>query len=237
MMAGDQTQANNSWSAPCDTTVHTGCQGDANRGIVALQQWLTDLNGAATPARFAAVDAQLRRHLTQSITGLNSLVVASQANDQDGMNRAFLVGLSGRLWTDTVVPGILASKQVSTTAYVDSVRTQKQSLDNCSLCQALVASKQVNCSVSSTPTCEDLLGGAADQVATFQSVVARYAAPSSLSAKDASLELDLANADSALMAMRSALTANDQARFNNGLMLLQRALTAVAGDVSNIMQG
>ena len=37
LVSADDARANNTWSGPCDSATHTGCQGDATRALVALQ--------------------------------------------------------------------------------------------------------------------------------------------------------------------------------------------------------
>ena len=229
----DDQNANATWSAPCDTTQHSGCQGDATRAIVALQHWLDDLNRSQPPARFVIVDAQLRLHISGSIAGLNALLAASHANDPNGMDRAYLLALDGRGWTDTVVPSIVSSKQVSAADYTNSVRAQSTYLTSCASCQVLAGQSQIDCSQNQT-TCQDMLDGSEGLIANFQSTLAAFAAPDSLSVKDTHIQQDLARADSALIAMRAALSVDDQAGFDTGRVTLRSALAAVSLDAAAI---
>jgi hypothetical protein len=234
LVGQDDATANATWSALCDTTTHTGCQGDATRALVALQQWLDDLNRTEPPARFLVVDAQLRLHISRSISALNALLAASQANDPNGMDRAYLLGLAGRLWTDTVVPGIISSKQVNAVAYANSVRDEGNAMTSCTSCQILFGPTNLDCSQNQTPTCQDLLDATAGPVAGFQFALAASSAPASLSAEDTRLQQDLAQADSALIAMGAALSTGDQAGFNAARAKLRSAFSAVNLDVSVI---
>jgi hypothetical protein len=230
----DGQNADATWSAPCDTTTHTGCQGDATRAIVALQRWLDDLNRSEPPARFLIVDAQLRLHISGSIAGLNALLAASKANDSNGMDRAYLLALDGRLWTDAVVPSIVSSKQVDAAAYVNSVEAGGNAMIACTACQILFGPTQIDCSQNQASTCQGLLDGSAGQVAGFQSALVASSAPAALSAADTHLQEDLAQADSALIAMRAALSTGDQAGFDAGRVTLQSAFSAVSRDVTAI---
>ena len=232
-VGADDTQAINTWSAPCDTTTHTGCQGDATRAIVALQQWLDDLDRSEPPARFLIVDAQLRLHIAGSISGLNSLLAASQANDASGIDRAYLLAVAGRAWTDAVVPSIVSSKQVTVAEYANSVRAQSSSLTTCADCQVLAGQSQIDCS-QNQDFCQTLLDGTDLQVASLQAALAAFAAPDSLSAKDTRLQQDLARADSALISMRASLLTGNQAGFVAGRITLRAALAAVSLDVAAI---
>ena len=230
----DDQNAIATWSAPCDTSTHTGCQADATRAIVALQQWLDDLNRSEPPARFLVVDAQLRLHLSGSIAALNALIAASQANDSNAMDRAYMLGLAGRIWTDTVIPSIVASKQVDAVAYVNSVRDEGNAMTSCTSCQILFGPTNLDCSQSQAPTCQDLLDNTAGPVEGFQSALVASSAPASLSAADTRLQQDLAQADSALIAMSTALSRGDQAGFNAGRDTLRSAFSAVSRDVAAI---
>jgi hypothetical protein len=231
----DGIAANNTWSSPCDTTQHSGCQADASRALVALQHWLGDLNRSQPPARFAVVDAQLRLHITGSIAGLNALLAASQAGDQAGMDRAYLLALAGRTWTDAVIPGIVASHQVDAAGYTNEVRAQSSSLAGCASCQQFAGQGQIDCPQSQS--CQDLVDATASQISGFQSTLATYAAPSSLTARDSSLQQDLARADTALIGMDAALSTGDQASFTARRAVLQQALAAVNRDAAAAAAG
>jgi len=229
----DDQNANATWSDPCDTATHTGCQADATRALVALHQWLDDLNRSEPPARFLVVDAQLRQHISGSIAGLNALFAASQANDSNAMDRAFLLAAAGRAWTDAVVPGIVSSKQVTAAEYANSVRAQSIFLTSCADCQVLTGQSQIDCS-QNQDFCQTLLDGTELQVAGLQVAVAAFAAPDSFSAKDTRLQQDLARADSALISMRASLLTLNQAGFDAGRITLRTALAAVSLDAAAI---
>ena len=233
LVGDDDATANATWSAPCDTTTHTGCQGDATRALAALRHWLDDLNRSQPPTRFLVVDSQLRLHLAASVSGLNALLAASQAQDSAGMDRAYLLALNGRAWTDAVVPSIVSSKQVSVAAYTNSVRAQSTSLTSCADCQVLTGQSQIDC-LQNQDFCQSLLDGTELQVASLQSALVALAAPASMSATDARLQQDLARADTALIAMNAALSTGDQAAFNAGRATLRSALSAVNLDVSAV---
>ena len=229
----DDINANDTWSAPCDTSTHTGCKDDATRALVALQQWLDDLNRSEPPARFLVVDAQLRSHITASISGLNALLAANRANDPNGMDRAYELAAAGRFWTDAVIPSIVSSQQVNSVLYTTSVRAQSNALASCTNCQILVAQGQIDCLQLQATICPEL-DETASQIARFQSTLAELAAPSSLSVRDARLQQDLAQADSALIAMRAALSTGNQAGFDAGRNTVRTALAAVSQDVAAI---
>jgi hypothetical protein len=237
MISADYATAAATWSSPCDTTVHTGCQADASRAQVALQQWLDDLNRSEPPARFAVVDAQLRAHLSESLTGLNALLAAISAQNPAGIDRAYEVGLDGRQWTDAAVSGIQSSQQTDAAAYTASVRLESNALTSCSGCQELAGQTTTACAQALAQSCEDLLAQAAIPMSGFQTALVEVAAPASLSAKDAQLQQDLALADTALIAMNETWLAGDSAGFDAGRTALQRALAAVNRDTASVLNG
>src|SRR4029077_14028170 len=183
---------------------------------------------------FIVIDAQLRLHISGSIAALNALLAASQANDSSGMDRAYLLGLPGREGIDTVVPGVVASKQVTAAQYTNSVRAWSVSLTRCADCQVLTAQKQIDC-LQNLDSCQNMLDVSDLQVASLQSAVVALAAPDSLSAKDTRLQQDLATADSALIAMRASLSTADQAGFDAGQVTLRAALAAVRPETTPIL--
>jgi hypothetical protein len=104
----------------------------------------------------------------------------------------------------------------------------------CTSCQILDGPTGLDCSQIQTPTCQDLVDAAAGPVARFQSALAASSAPASLSAADTRLQQDVAQADSALIAMNAALSRGDQAGFNTGRDSLRIAFSAMDQDVSVI---
>jgi type IV secretory pathway TrbL component len=117
---------------------------------------------------------------------------------------------------------------------VNSVRDEGNAMTTCTSCQILDGPTQLDCSQNQATTCQDLLDGTAGPVAGFQSSLVASAAPASLSAADTRLQQDLAQADSALIAMSAALSRGDQAGFNAGRVTLRSAFSAVDRDVSVI---
>ena len=69
----------------------------------------------------------------------------------------------------------------------------------------------------------------------LEGALVRSAAPSSLAVQDDALQGDLGEADTGLLAMASAVVANDQAGFDAGRKLLQQALPAVDASIAGIL--
>jgi hypothetical protein len=236
MVANDNADALATFSSPCDVGVHSGCLSDATRAIPVVQKWLDDLTRAQTPGRFVVIDAEMRNHLAQNLTALHELVIASQAGDGPGMDRAFVVAVYAEEWTSTVIPGITGSQQVDPNAYIALVRSETSSLDACGAACGFT-SVATNCVTSDGLTCLNYFDKVAVSFAGYQADLIRKAAPASLAAKDARLQSDLAQADAVLLTMRLAVAANDQVGFNSGISQVQRIVALIDKDANSILQG
>ncbi len=236
MVADDESSAKASWSAPCDTTVHTGCIADATRGIPVVQKWLDDLNRAATPARFVVVDGEMRAHLSQNLTAQNELLLAARAQDGAGVDRAFRVAVYTADWTDIVVPGITSSHQVDAAKYMELVRSETQTLDACGAACGFT-STAATCVTGDGLTCDQYFYQLAAAFAGYQADITMNGAPPSFAARDARLQRDLAQGDAVLLTMRLAVVASDQTGFNSGITQLRRIVVSLNQDASAIIQG
>jgi hypothetical protein len=240
MLANDYikvTTAAGTWT--CSGSQFAACEAGASSMLPVANQWLNDLNRFQTPARFAVADAQLRRHIAAQNSRIDALIAASRAHDAAAVDREMAVinGGTGAGWGTKMVSSIENSRQGTVATYVESVRWEKQGLDGCTACQDLAGQNQYSCAGSQASTCQDLVDIAARQVTSFQSAVVVIAAPSSLAAKDSRLQLDLANADNALVTMADALATGDQAGFNAGRTSYQRAIAAINRDAADILNG
>jgi hypothetical protein len=236
MIADDAVDPNVAWSSPCDERIHSGCVADANRSIPPLQKWLGDLNRSNPPARFEILDAEMRQHLTQSITALHALLVDSQAKDDAAMTRDYIVALYGVEWTSVVIPGIEASNQVDASTYKALVDSETRTLDACGGACGF-STTSTSCVTSSGLRCLDYFDWVAQSFASYQADLVRKAAPDSLAAKDSRLQGDLAQADSVLLVMRLAVAANDQVGFNSGIQQLERILLELNRNADAIVHG
>jgi hypothetical protein len=230
MIADDNANAFAAYSVPCDVGTPSGCAADATRAVPVLQKWINDLSRPDIPARFAVINAEMRQHLSQSLSAQGDIIAANKANDFPGVARAFTVALYGAEWTGTVVPGIVASKQVSATEYTHQLSIQKQGLDSCSNCTLWTAADARTCTTNGGVPCLVLFDSLASDFANFSTTLVQYAAPESLSAKDARVQSDLAAADAVLLTMRLAVAANDQVGINSGIDQLLRLKTQIDQD-------
>lgn len=234
MIATDAPDPNRVWSAPCDETQHSGCGSDASRSIPLIQKWYDDVSRAEPPARFAILNEEMRQHLAQSLTGLKALEADSKSGDQAAMSRDFDVAVYGADWTTTVDSGVARSQQVSSTTYVKQLNIIRQGLESCSNCTLLTAPDARSCTTNGGIPCLVLFDEVAFDFATDSTTLVQYAAPDSLSAKDATLQRDLASADAILLTMRLAVAANDQVGINSGIDQLRRIQVQIDLDAAKV---
>ena len=109
--------------------------------------------------------------------------------------------------------------------------------NGCEGCQRTVGQSPLSCAGSAQADCDSLLRETSTQIDTFEGALVMNAAPSGLSAKDARLQSDLAQGDTALIAMTGALLTEDQLGFNAARTSLQRSVAAVDADVITVLKG
>lgn len=213
------------------------CEADASRMLPLANQFVDDLNRVHPPARFAVAHAQLRLHVAAQNSRSNALLAASQVHDAAAVDRelAAIQGETGWAWVQAMVSSILSSRQGTVASYVANIRSEKLGLEACVACLDLAGQNQYSCTGSQASTCQDLVTNTAIEVKTFQDAVVQVAAPRSLMAKDNRMQLDLAKADTALVAMVDAVNAGDQAGFNAARTSLQQAIPAINHDAADIL--
>jgi hypothetical protein len=133
-----------------------------------------------------------------------------------------------------MVASIVSSKQGTVDTYAASFRYEKQKLDSCTECNDLAGQSQFSCTGSGVSTCLDVAHKVEAQVTSLQTAVVAIAAPGLFVTRDRQLQLDLANADSALTSMADALAAGDQAGLTAGRSLYQQAMIAIKQDAAAI---
>jgi hypothetical protein len=203
--------------------------------LMAHQQWLDDLNRSEPPAKFAVINGQLRGHLAAAISDINVALAAYQARDQNRLDYAEYASLRQDDWIDVLARSIVKARVATAAAYVDSVSYAKQRLDACQDCQQLAGTSRLDCAGLLASPCEGDVAFAKSAIQAFEAAVVSVAAPPSLAAQDAHLQYDLAEADTAVLAMANAEVAGDPAAFNAGRLLLQQTLPAIDEDVAGIL--
>jgi hypothetical protein len=237
MVSRDVNHLDSAGDGTSCATLQSTCPMPGRPVLAALQRWLVDLNGSEPPATFAVIDAQLRSHLTATISVLNAVVSAYQARDQTGLDRANYALQRQSEWLDVVAGSIVSSYQGTVAGYRASVRAAKQNFNGCTACQLLVSTSQVDCTQVQNVSCQSDVFDAMSTIGPFEATVVRYAAPSSLAAQDRGLQLDLAQADTAVLDLANAEMTGDQTGFNTSRPFLQQVLPAIDADIAAILGG
>lgn len=237
LMISDDTRMAASTSNHCNTVEDSACPAAVARVVATLQQWLDDLNAFRTPARFTTIDGQVKRHLTAVLSYLGIVVAANRAKDQNSEDRAISAAINERGWIDDITTSVAQSAPSTVAIYTGSVRSEKAGLDGCEGCQRTVGQSQLSCDGSAQADCDSLLRETSTQIETFEGALVLNAAPSALSARDARLQSDLAQADTGLIAMTGALLTGNQAAFNAARTSVQQAVIAVDADATTVLKG
>jgi len=233
------TMAGSTSGAPqCITIQTTGCQAALSRVIPTLQRWVSDLTTFRTPSRFAVIDGQLRRHLTEVMTEMNAAVAFQSANNQNGFDIAVNAIYYERAWIDPTTFAIEGTYPKVAGTYHDAISLARQSLDACVNstpgpgdlgCHALSAGQA--CTGAAVQTCESDVQSAETQTQNFLIALLQNPASSALTTKDALLQADLAKADTALLAITDALLSADSAKADAGQSSYAVAIHAADADV------
>jgi hypothetical protein len=219
------------------STLQSPCPAAKIPDVAALHRWLDDLDRSTPPARFAVIDAQLRRHLASNISDFNTILAAYQARDQTALGRANYAMQIGANWLDAVAAGFRNSHQGTVAAYVASVRAGEQNLGACTSCQSLGSGAQIVCAGDQAMSCLYEIAYAEAVIAEFEASLVRETATDSVTAADGLLQKDLASADTALLASTGAVLTGDQAGFDASRLLLRKAQVAINADIAGILGG
>lgn len=199
----------------------------------ALQRWLDDLNRSDPPARFAVIDVQLRRHIAANIADLDAVFLAYQTRDENGLLLANQAAANQQHWLDIAASSIKESQPGTAASYVSSIGAAYQTFGGCAACQSLIAA--VDCTDIKSWSCEYAVIRAVAPVEALEIAPVRVSTPPSLSAQDTRLQKDLAQADTAVLAIATARVTGDQTAFNAGRLMLQQALLAINADVAGLV--
>ena len=241
MMFSDYNTMAASASNHCNTIQDAGCEAAINAVIPTLQKWLTDLNSAQTPARFAFIDSQLRRHLNQAIADMHAAVAYQKMNNPSGFDLAMNAAFYERAWIDPAESAIQGTYPKVAGSYHDALSLTRQSVSACVngtpgpadlSCSKLF--QQESCIGVRAQACELDVQAAATQLLTFLIGLQQNPAPASLSSKDAALLADLTNADTTLLAIAGALVSGDSAKVTAGEITYAAAILSANGDGSAI---
>lgn len=234
MVSRDVNKAVSAASGTDCTTVQSNCPGPGKVTQTAFRQWLDDLNRSKPPARFAAIDTDMRHHLAAAIADLNGMFAAYAAKDQTALDRDnYLLDAQGE-WVIAIATSISQSHQGTVATYVESARAGKQGMALCNGCRPLQLAGQ-DCAEIQTLKCEADVVYAKLDIESLASALVTVTAPSALADQDALLQRDLAQADAGVLAMATAQLTGDPAGFNAGRVLFGQSLPAIDADLAGIV--
>jgi hypothetical protein len=234
LVTKDDHGLDTSTSNHCHTIADTACPAAAGRVIVALQQWAQDLKQFQTPTRFVTIDRQLQRHLAASMSYVGAIATANRAQDQAGEDLAVQIALTELSWLDGISASIAQWAPATSTIYTRQVGAEMGAFDACAGCPQLTGQGQLVCFGAAASGCDSVLTESFNQIQAFQAGLLEIAAPDSLVAKDAILQLGLAQADSDLLAIKGARLAADEKAFEAARGQFTQAMVAVHTDAAAI---
>jgi hypothetical protein len=191
-----------------------------------------------TPASFAVIDGQLRRHLSEAATELNAAVAFQKARNQTGFDLAMNAAFYERAWMDPAVFTIEGTYPKVGASFRDVVNLAKQSLGGCInsspgpgdlACQTLYTHE--TCTGSAVQRCESDVQSASTRLQEFVIGLTQNPAPSGLTANAQQVLPDLGRADTALVAITDGLVRGDPAKVDAGEIAFTAAIAAADGDL------
>jgi hypothetical protein len=218
----------------CYSFTDTACPAATERFNAALQSWLDELSSTKAPPEFTRVDAMLRAHLAQSVFDGNTTVAAQKAGNAPLFEAAAAAHLDVRPFSDATSAAIAGARPTSAGDYRSNVTDQLDLFNSCTPCGPYAGRDQLDCAGPKIDNCVIDVVSVDAQIYNFETALVLKAAPSSLAAKDATLQTDLINADSAALVMIRAGLAGEISAFDSARASLQIAISAVKLDAAAV---
>ena len=232
-----------STSKQCVSIQDPDCQAFVNEVTPRFTHWLSDLSSFRTPARFAAIDGQLRLHLDQSLRDFSAALAFQKAKNGNGFDLAMRDAIYQRVWIDPAAAAVAGGYARVAHTYVEAVDLARQSLYSCIdnspgpaelSCYALTT-RQTCAGAAAAQTCERDVLNAATQLQTFLIALSQNAPPMALATTYVQLQSDLAQADTALLDITNALLSGDSAKTEAGEMAYGEAITLADGHANAVL--
>jgi hypothetical protein len=229
-------QANyDAWkSAPfnCHAVTDPSCATDLASNRAVLLKWRSELSSFGTPNQFALIDAQMRKHLDGVLQKFGVAATAMNSHNESVFASAVFYGAIDATWLDHAAQGIARSHVATSSQYTALVYAYAEALANgCASCQQ--DATLGDCATIDNPLCPHDVTTASDFVGTIQADFAETLAPAEFSDPNSTLQLDLAQADDALIVMSNALLQGDRAALKAGRAAYLDALVAVKADLQS----
>ena len=236
-VAGYQSmvQANyNAWlNTPfsCHTLTDSSCSTDLATNQAVLLKWRNELDSFRAPNQFAVIDAQLRKHLDAMFQKLGATATAVNSHNQSQFDNAMFYGRIDVTWLNHAAQAIASSHGATSSQYVALVHAERATLIGCSSCQQDLTLG--DCATIGDPICPHDVTTDSDLVGTMQADFVKTAAPAEFSDQNSTVQIDLAQADNALIAAGNALLQNDSAALKSARAAYLDAMSAVSADLQS----
>ena len=237
-VAGYQSrvQANyNVWlSTPfsCHTVTDSSCSTDLASNQAVLLKWRNELDSFRAPNQFAVIDAQLQKHLDAMFQKLGAMAIAVNSHNQSQFDNAMFYGRIDITWLNHAAQGIAGSHAATSSQYNALVQAERETfVSGCSNCQQDDA--LADCATFGDPLCPHDVTLVSDLIGTVQADFVETGAPAEFSDQTTTLQVDLAQADNALMAAANALFQNDSVELKSARAAFLDAMTAVTSDLQS----
>jgi hypothetical protein len=234
--AGDSLSCGAVDDPACTTTVTTM--------VAPLNKWVSDLKSFQTPARFAALDGMLRRHLTDSITYQNAMLAAQKSKNATSFSFAFEGQFYERAWLDPAVGVIDGSSPRVAGSYHDALALARQHIDACVNqapgpadipCEQLYHADV--CASVGVQACANDAHAMAAQIQSFLIGLLQNPAPGTLAAKDRKIQADLAQIDTDIIAITDALLNGDSAKTASAQSFYAADVRLTGSDIGVVVVG
>jgi len=215
----------------CHTVTDSSCATDLAGNQAVLFQWRTELDSFRTPKQFAVIDAQLRKHLDTMFQKLGVAATAVNSHNQSQFDNAMFYGRIDVTWLDHAAQAIGSSHVATSSQYIALVQAERATLIGCSSCQQDITLG--DCATIGDPICPHDVTTDSDFFGTMQADFVKTVAPAEFSDQNSTLQIDLAQADTALMAAGNALLQNDSASLKSARAAYLDAMTVVSADLQS----
>jgi hypothetical protein len=225
-------------SPTCGAVDDAGCQAFVATQVPLRAKWVSDLKSFQTPARFAALDAMLQRHLTDAIKYENAMLAAHRSGNVKDFTFASDSAFYENEWLDPTVGAIAGTYPRVAGSYHDALALARQHLDACVSqapgptdlgCEHLYHPDV--CAGVGVQACAGDADSAAGQIQSFLISLLQNPAPAELATKDRQIQSDLAQIDADIVAVTDGLLSGDSAKTTSAETLFVADLIHADNDI------
>jgi hypothetical protein len=238
MIKSDYDGLYNASSPTCGAVDDPGCEAAVTAALPPLNKWISDLKSFQTPARFAALDAMLRRHLADRIVYANAMLAAQKSKNVKSFDFASSGGFYEGEWIDPTVGTIDGSYPRVAGSYTDALAVAKQSLGACinqAPGPADIGCEQLyhpdECAKIGQQACANGAYAYAARIQIFLIGLLQNPAPTALAAKDRQIQTALTVLDADIIAVTEGLRSGDSAKTANAEASFVADLTLADNDI------